>query len=164
MKEKRNVHRLLVRKPEREIPARRKRCRWVDVIKLYLREREWMVWTGLVWLRMGIVTWNCLSPFVSNINIEHFEKLTLTSAQHKPLPWLCYVHDTFVVWSHGPEQLQSFLIHLNSLRPAIQLTKERELYSVIPFLDDLVIRKELAPTTKVYRKPTHFGQHLKFYK
>jgi hypothetical protein len=57
-----------------------------------------------------------LSPVVSNIFMEHFEELALDSAQHKPSLWLRYVDDTFVVWPHGPEQLQNFLNHLNSLR------------------------------------------------
>jgi hypothetical protein len=58
--------------------------------------------------------------------------------------WLHYVDDIFVVWPHDPEQLQNFLSHLNSLRPAIQLTMEIESNGAIPFLDVLVIRKEMS--------------------
>jgi hypothetical protein len=36
-------------------------------------------------------------PIVSNIFMEHFEKLALDSAQYKPSLWLRYVDDTFVV-------------------------------------------------------------------
>jgi hypothetical protein len=43
-----------------------------------------------------------LSPIVSNIFMEHLEKLALDLAQHKPSVWLRYVDDTFVVWPHGP--------------------------------------------------------------
>jgi hypothetical protein len=67
-----------------------------------------------------------------------------------------------VVWPHDPEQLQKFFSHLNSLRPAIQFTTEIESDSAIPFLDVPVIRKEMTLATKVYRKPTHTGQHLNF--
>jgi hypothetical protein len=59
---------------------------------------------------------------IININIEHFDILTLDSAQHKPSLCLCYIDDTFVVWPHRPEQLQNFLSHLNSFRPAIHFT------------------------------------------
>jgi hypothetical protein len=38
-----------------------------------------------------------LSLIVSNIFMEHSEKLALDSAQHKPLVWLWYVDDMFVV-------------------------------------------------------------------
>jgi hypothetical protein len=94
--------------------------------------------------------------------MENFEKMALDSAQHKPWLWLRYVDDIFVVWPHGPEQLQNFLSHVNSLRPPIQFTMEIESDSAIPFLDILVIRKEMTSTTKVYRKPTHTGQYLNF--
>jgi hypothetical protein len=39
--EKRNVHRLLVGKPEGKRPLRRPKCRWVDNIKIVLAEIGW---------------------------------------------------------------------------------------------------------------------------
>jgi hypothetical protein len=33
--------------------------RWVDNIKMNLREIGWMQWTGLMWLRIGISRWLC---------------------------------------------------------------------------------------------------------
>jgi hypothetical protein len=41
MGEKRNTYRILVRKPEGKIPLGRPRCRWVDNIKMDLREVGW---------------------------------------------------------------------------------------------------------------------------
>jgi hypothetical protein len=35
---------------------------------------------------------------VTNIYMEHFEKLALDSAQYKLSLWLQYVKDTFVTW------------------------------------------------------------------
>jgi hypothetical protein len=51
--EKRNVYRLLVRKPEGKRPLRRPRCRWIDNIKMDLLEIELSVvdWTGLAPVR-----------------------------------------------------------------------------------------------------------------
>jgi hypothetical protein len=103
----------------------------------------------------GMAMGSSLSPIVSNIFMEHFEKLALDSGQHKPSVWLQYIDDMFVVWSHGPLRLQDFLSHLNSLRPSIQFTMEVESDSAIAFLDVLVFRKETTLATKVYRKPTH---------
>jgi hypothetical protein len=47
---KRNAYRLLVGKPEGKRPLGRPRCRWVDNIKMDLRETEWdgMDWIDLV--------------------------------------------------------------------------------------------------------------------
>jgi hypothetical protein len=48
MGEKRNVYRVLVRKPEGKRPLGRPRRRWVDNIKM-----DGVVWTGFVCLRIG---------------------------------------------------------------------------------------------------------------
>jgi hypothetical protein len=44
-----------VEKPEGKRPLGRPIHRWVDNIKMGLRERGWdgMVWIGLIWLRIG---------------------------------------------------------------------------------------------------------------
>jgi hypothetical protein len=54
----------------------------------------------------GMAMGNALSPVVSNIYMEHFEKLALKTAVHRPSLWLQYVDDTFVIWPHGPDRLQ----------------------------------------------------------
>jgi hypothetical protein len=45
--------RSLVGKPEGKRPLGRPRHRWVDNIEMHLREIEWRILTGLVWLRIG---------------------------------------------------------------------------------------------------------------
>jgi hypothetical protein len=96
-------------------------------------------------------------PIVCNMYMEHFEKLALDSAHHKPSLWLRYVGDIFVVWPHSPDRLHNFLNHPNSLRPSIQFTMEIESNNAVPFLDVLVISKETTLATRVHRKPTHTG-------
>jgi hypothetical protein len=50
-----NSYRILVGKPEGKRLLGRRRRRWVDNIKIDLRERGWdgMVWSGSIWLRIG---------------------------------------------------------------------------------------------------------------
>jgi hypothetical protein len=50
MGEKRNAYRLLLGKPEGKRPLGRPRCRWVEHIKMDLRE---LGGYGLIWLRIG---------------------------------------------------------------------------------------------------------------
>jgi hypothetical protein len=78
-----------------------------------------------------------LLPIISSIYKVNFENLALDLAQYKLLLSLHYIDDTFLVRSHGPEQLQNFFQHLNSLRSTVRFTMEIELGSVIPFSNDL---------------------------
>jgi hypothetical protein len=57
MGERRNTYRTLVGKPEVKRPLGRPRRRWVDNIKMDLREIGWygVVWTGLVCFRIGTI-------------------------------------------------------------------------------------------------------------
>jgi hypothetical protein len=51
--ERRNAYGLLVGKPEGKRPLGKPRRTWVDNIKMDLVEMGWVMWTGLVWLRIG---------------------------------------------------------------------------------------------------------------
>jgi hypothetical protein len=53
MGEKRSPLRLLVGKPEGRRPLGRPSRRWVDNIRMDLVEVGWVMWTGLVWFRIG---------------------------------------------------------------------------------------------------------------
>jgi hypothetical protein len=48
--EKRNAYRILVGKPEGKRPHGRRRCRWVDSIKIDLRE---IGWDGMDWIDLA---------------------------------------------------------------------------------------------------------------
>jgi hypothetical protein len=56
MGDKRNAYRISVGKPEGKRPLGSPRYRWVNNIKMDLREIGWgdgVVWTGLIWHRIG---------------------------------------------------------------------------------------------------------------
>jgi hypothetical protein len=48
-----NTYRLLVGTPEGKKLLGKPRRRWVDNIKMALAKIGWVVWIGLVWLRIG---------------------------------------------------------------------------------------------------------------
>jgi hypothetical protein len=50
MREKRNAYRIMVGKPEGKRPLGRPRRRWVDNIKIYLRD---IAWDGMDWIDLA---------------------------------------------------------------------------------------------------------------
>jgi hypothetical protein len=66
MEEKRNAYRVLVGKPEGKRPLGRPRCRWVDNIKIDLRE---IGWYGMDWISLAQDRdqWRALVNIVMNL-------------------------------------------------------------------------------------------------
>ena len=72
-----------------------------------------------------------------------------------------YVDDTFVLWPHQEDD-KKLRDHVNSVRPSIQFTMEKEQDNKLPFLDVLVTCTEQRFRSSVYRKPLFTGQYLSF--
>jgi hypothetical protein len=68
MGDRRNGYRILVGKPEGRIPLGRSRCRWVDNIKMDLRETGWV---GMDWidLAQNRDQWRALVNTVMNLRV-----------------------------------------------------------------------------------------------
>ncbi|GJQ80733.1 hypothetical protein Trydic_g9328 [Trypoxylus dichotomus] len=97
-----------------------------------------------------------LSPVLSNIYMEEFERIAMYSYELKPKMCVRYVDDTFVIWAHGEEEINGFLQHLNGLEESIKLIMEFEVDNRIPFLDVLVHKQSDGTLrTTVYKKPAH---------
>ena len=102
-----------------------------------------------------------LSPIVSNLFMEKFEKEALNSYPLKPSIWKRYVDDTNVLWPHGEIELNNFFKHLNNRSDDIKFTMEEEDNGSISFLDVLVTRKKYGTLGhKVFRKKTHTESYL----
>ena len=88
-------------------------------------------------------------------------KAVITTADHPPKIWERHVNDVFSIVHKA--YLQELLEHINNLHPQTQFTKEEESNSSLPFLDTLVQRNhDKSITEKIYRKPTHTNQYLKY--
>ena len=93
-----------------------------------------------------------MSLVVANIYMEVFEDLALRTTP-TPRIWKRYVDDTFCMMEK--KHTQTFLDHLNSLRPTIQFTMELEKDGSLPFLDTLLTRwEDDRVNIGVYRKTT----------
>jgi hypothetical protein len=68
MWEKRNAYRILVGKPEGKIPLGRQRPRWVDSIKMDLRQIEWGVLDSID-LAQERDQWRALANTVMNLGV-----------------------------------------------------------------------------------------------
>ena len=132
----------------------------MELLDVCLRTIYFQVGDKFFQQKEGMAVGSSLSPIVSNIYMEFFEKLVLNSAQYKPSLWLRYVDNTSVIWPHGPELLQNFLSHLNSLRPSIHFTMEMESGGAITCLDVSVVTNGKTVATEIYRKPAHTGRYL----
>ena len=106
-----------------------------------------------------------LSPVMTNLFMEEFEKKALATSTLKPRFWFRYVDDTLSSsWAHGLENLHRFLEHINSLHPFTKFTLEMQKEDkTIPFLDVLlIIQEDGLLGHKVYRKPTHTDRYLHY--
>ena len=100
-------------------------------------------------------------PTLANIYMEYFKEMALGSTSLKPSMWLRYIGDTFILWPHQ-EDVQTLLDHMNSIRPSIQFTMEKEQDNKLSFLDVLLTCTEQGFRSSVYRKPTFTRQYLNF--
>ena len=106
----------------------------------------------------GLAMGSPLSPVLANIYMEYFKEMALGSTSLKPSMWLRYA---FILWLHQGD-VQILLDHMNSIRPSIQFTIEKEQDNKSPFLNVLVTCTEQGFRSSVYHKPTFTGQYLNF--
>jgi hypothetical protein len=109
----------------------------------------------------GLPMGGVLSPLLSNIYMDFFEQLALSSFDKTPKCWFRYLDDIFCIWEDD-RQPHIFLDHINNLRTSIQFTLELENSDSLPFLDVLVFKVGDSLHTKVYKKPTSTGQYLNY--
>ena len=101
------------------------------------------------------------SSIVAEIYMQATETTALTTTSHPPKVWKCHVDDVFSIIRKS--NLHDFFQHINSLHPKTKFTKETEENSQLPFLDTLIQRnRHNTISVRVYRKPTHTDQYLKF--
>ena len=89
----------------------------------------------------GVAMGSPLSPIVVNLYMEYFERKVLNSYLVKKKVRNRFVDDSNIIWPHGRENLDTFLVHLNNQSDHIKFTMEVEENNCLAFLDVLLTRK-----------------------
>ena len=81
--------------------------------------------------KFGMAIGNPLTPVLSNIHMEYFEKRILQRILPTKVVWYRYVDDIFCVWPIDVN-LQAFINRLNTFVPSFKFTLDKKkLYVVI---------------------------------
>jgi hypothetical protein len=102
------------------------------------------------------------APHYANIYMAKFEEDALNKCPLKPLFYLRFLDDIFMIWTHGLAAFHEFLDQFNSHQPPIKFTAEINDFSA-NFLDTTVFKKSEnrnSLLTKVFFKPTDTHQLL----
>ena len=101
------------------------------------------------------------APPYACIFMDEVETEFLKSQELQPFLWLCYIDDIFFIWTHGTQELDSFLNELNKFHPNLTFTYET-LEERVNFLDLNVSIRNGAISTDLYIKPTDGHQYLHY--
>ena len=107
---------------------------------------------------MGTAT----APNYANLFMDRFETKALANWPLKPLIWLRFIDDIFMIWTHGEDKLDEFITYLNSIHPTIKFTHESST-TQINFLDTTVkINDNRNLYATLYEKPTDTHLYLHY--
>ncbi len=78
----------------------------------------------------------------------------------KPLLWIRFIDDNFMIWTHGRPDLDNFIQHLNISHPCLKFTFEA---SETSFLDTLIqLDQDRMLYTTLYNKHSDSYSYLHF--
>ena len=101
------------------------------------------------------------APPYACIFMDEVETEFLKSQELQPFLWLRYIDDIFFIWTHGTQELDSFLNELNKFHPNLSFTYETS-EERVNFLDLNVSIRNGAISTDLYIKPTDGHQYLHY--
>ena len=104
----------------------------------------------------GIAMGNRVAPPTAIIFMDALERKMIEQAPRKPTAYMRYIDDTLAVWTHGKEELDLFLQHLNQAHDTVKFTMESTAdQGKLAFLDTLIsVDEDGKYQTELYIKPT----------
>ena len=108
----------------------------------------------------GTAMGTAVAPNYANLFMDRFESKALANWPLKPLIWLRFIDDIFMIWTHGEGTLNEFITYLNGIHPTIKFTHELST-TQINFLDTTVKVNSSRLYTTLHEKPidTHLYLH-----
>ena len=103
-----------------------------------------------------------LPPPYACLFMDKIETAFIETQELQPLLWFRYIDNIFLIWTHGEQELQTFLCSLNEFHTDIKFTDESSKES-ITFLDLKVSVKNSKIITDLCVKSTDRYQYLYYF-
>ena len=87
-----------------------------------------------IYKQEGLAMGSPLSSLLANVYMEYVEEMSLGSISQRQLLWLRYLDDKSIFWLNQ-EDVRTLLDHVNSVRPFILFTMEKEQDNRLSFLE-----------------------------
>ena len=106
----------------------------------------------------GTAMGTSMAPSYAKIFMASLEiQMLLDQFPPQPPTWLRFIHDIFMLWTHGSSALTNFLQRINSFHPTIKFSHQQT-HTSVNFLDSTVLLTEQRTLqSTLYIKPTDKG-------
>ncbi|KAJ8045213.1 hypothetical protein HOLleu_08171 [Holothuria leucospilota] len=102
-----------------------------------------------------------MAPAYACLFMATLEEDFLEGRAHRPVLYLRFIDDIFMIWDQGEAELINFIRDLNNAHGSIKFTHHFSPTS-LPFLDVLVSLRDSSIHTSVYCKPTDRHAYLQY--
>ena len=131
----------------------------LELLKLVLTKNNFQ-FNGKHYLQIkGVSMGSKVSPSFAILYMHNFESKYVYTYHKRPLIYLRYIDDIFMIWPHSLEDLNTFIEYINSQETNIKFSTEISDKSV-SFLDMQVSIQDNHITTDLYTKPTDAHDYL----
>ena len=94
--------------------------------------------------------------------MSKFEQDHVYTYHLQPILWKRFIDDIFLIWTHGMDSLEEFILHLNTVHPTLKFTSVIS-STEIAFLDLTIYITDDKLCTRLYTKDTDRHMYLNFH-